>query len=69
MASTEELRDLLTQIGQRTLATQTQTNALAAEVRGLAANVGAVPGATPPVLIPVRKSSETTVQLSLSDEQ
>ena len=53
MASTEELRDLLTQIGQSTLATQNQINALVAEVRGLAANVGAIPGAAPPVLEPV----------------
>ena len=53
----------------------TQIRALAAEVRGLAANVGAAPGAAPPVLAlqsaiqTVRKSSETTVQLSLSDDQ
>ena len=75
MASTQDIRDLLAQLAQSTIATQTQIGALAAEVRGLAANAGAVPGAAPPVLAPqsatqtVRKSSETTVQLSLSDDQ
>ena len=75
MTSAEELRDLLTQLGQSTLATQETIRALAATVGGVAANVGAVPGADPPVLAPqsalqtVRKSSDSTVQLSLSDEQ
>ena len=70
MASTEEIRDLLAQLAQSTIATQNQIGALAAEVRGVASNVGAVPGAAPPVLAlqsatqTVRKPSETTVQLS-----
>ena len=53
MTSAEELRDLLTQIGQNTLRNWETIRALSAEVRGLAANVGAVPGAAPPVLEPV----------------
>ena len=75
MASMEELRDLLAQLGQSSLATQDAIRALAAKVRGVAANVGAVPGAAPPVwalqsaVQTVHKSSETTVQLSLSDDQ
>ena len=75
MASTQGIRDLLAKIKQATLATQTQIDALATEVRGLVTNAGAVPGAAPPVLAlqsatqTVRKSSETTVQLSLSDDQ
>ena len=75
MASTEDIRDLLAQLAQSTIATQNQIGALAAKVRGVAANVGAVPGAAPPVwalqsaVQTVRKSSETTVQLSLSDDQ
>ena len=75
MTSVEDIRQLLTQLAVNTVETQTQINALAAEVRGLATNVGAAPGAAPPVLAlqsatqTVRKSSETTVQLSLSDDQ
>ena len=80
--SVDEIRGLLAQVAINTVETSrlmgethTQINALAAEVRGLAANTGAAPGAAPPVLAlqsatqTVRKSSETTVQLSLSDEQ
>ena len=80
--SVDEIRGLLAQVAINTVETSrlmgethTQINALAAEVRGLAANVGAAPGAVPPVLAlqgalqTVRKSSETTVQLSLSDDQ
>ena len=76
MASTQDIRDLLAQLAVSTVEKQTQINALVAEVRGLAAaNTGAAPGAAPPVLAlqsatqTVRKSSETTVQLSLSDDQ
>ena len=75
MTSVDDIRELLAQLAVSTVETQTQINALAAEVRGLAANVGAAPGAAPPVLAlqsavqTVRKSSETTVQLSLSDDQ
>ena len=75
MASTQDIQNLLAQLAQSTIATQTQIDALAAEVRGLAANTGAVPGAAPPVLAlqsatqTVRKSSETTVHLSLSDDE
>ena len=78
--SVDEIRGLLAQVAVNTVETsrlmgetQTQINALAAEVRGLAVNVGAAPGAAPPVLAlqsatqTVRKSSETTVHLSLSD--
>ena len=70
-----EIRGLLAQLAINTVETQTQINALAAEVRGLAVNVGTAPGAVPPVLAlqsavqTVQKSSETTVQLSLSDDQ
>ena len=73
--SVDEIRGLLAQVAVTADRTQTQINALAAEVRGLAANVGAAPGAAPPVLAlqsavqTVRKSSETTVQLSLPDDQ
>ena len=75
MTSVDDIRELLAQLAVNTVETQTQINALAAEVRGLAVNVGAAPGAAPPVLAlqsavqTVRKSSETTVQLSLSDDQ
>ena len=75
MTSVDDIRELLAQLVVNTVETQTQINALAAEARGLATNVRAAPGATPPVLVLqsatqiVRKSSETTVQLSLSDDQ
>ena len=52
MASTQDIQNLLAQLAQSTIATQTQIDALAAEVRGLAENTGAVPGAAPPVLAP-----------------
>ena len=75
----EELRNLLAELGQQSrddaAATNDSIRALAATVVGVARNVGAVPGAAPPVLTPqsalqtVRKSSGTIVQLSLSDEQ
>ena len=79
MASPAELRDLLAE-NSRTMvadaaATQGAIHAMTGAVRALATNGGAVPGAAPPVLTPrsalqtVRKSSETIVQLSLSDEQ
>ena len=59
MASTQDIRDLLAQLAQSTIATQTQIDALAAEVRGLAANVGAIPGAAPSVFLqPARKPYE-----------
>ena len=73
MTSVDDIRELLAQLAVNTVETQTQINALAAEVRGLAVNVGAAPGAAPPVLAlqsatqTVRKSSKTTVHLSLSD--
>ena len=75
MTSVDDIRELLAQFEVKTVETQTQINALAAEVRGLAVNVGAAPGAAPPVLAlqsatqTVRKSSETTVHLSLSDDE
>ena len=79
MASAEELRNLLAALWQQrrddAAATKDAIRALAATVGAVVANVGAVPGAAPPVLAlqsatqTVRKSSETTVQLSLSDEQ
>ena len=79
MKSMEALRDLLAQLEQQNrddiAATQDTIRQLALAVIGVAANVRAVPGAAPPVLTPqsalqtVRKSSETIVQLSLSDEQ
>ena len=65
----DDIRELLAQFAVKTVETQTQINALAAEVRGLVVNVGAAPGAAPPVLAlqsatqTVRKSSETTVML------
>ena len=79
MASPAELRDLLAE-NSRTMvadaaATQGAIRAMTGAVRALATNGGAVPGAAPPVLTPrsalqtVRKSSETIVQLSLSDDQ
>ena len=46
----DSIRELLAQLAVSTVETQTQINALAAEVRGLATNVGAAPGAAPPVL-------------------
>ena len=73
MESVEELRELIADSQRRQEADNARTqeafrnmmNAIAA----IAPNIGAVPGAAPPVLTPIRKSSETTVQLSLSDEQ
>ena len=50
MTSVDDIRELLAQLAVNTVETQTQNNALAAEVRGLAVNVGAAPGAAPPVL-------------------
>ena len=57
MTSVDDIRELLAQLTVNTVetsrlfaTTQTQINALAAEVRGLATNVGAAPGAAPPVL-------------------
>ena len=69
MASIEDIQELLAQLGQSTLATNDRLNEL---LTALVANAGA---AAPPVLAlqsanqTVRKSSETTVQLSLSDDQ
>ena len=40
MTSVDDIRELLAQLAVNTVETQTQINALAAEVRGLAVNVG-----------------------------
>ena len=79
MTSPAELRDLLAENSRRmdadAAATQDAIRAMANAVAALAANIGAVPGAAPPVLAlqsavqTVRKSSETTVHLSLPDDQ
>ena len=72
MASVEDIQELLAQLGQSTLATNDAIRSLATTVGAVVRNVGA---AAPPVLAlqsanqTVRKSSETTVQLSLSDDQ
>ena len=54
MASMEELRNLLAELGQQSrdnaAATNDSIRALAATVGAVVANVGAVPGAAPPVL-------------------
>ena len=80
MTSPAELRELLAKNSRAMVADAAATQdatirQLTLAVSNLATNVGALPGAAPPVLTPqsalqtVRKSSETTVQLSLSDEQ
>ncbi|MBT5122952.1 MAG: hypothetical protein HOM38_09555, partial [Euryarchaeota archaeon] len=79
MTTMDELRELFAGLGQQSrddvAATNEAIRALAATVGAVVANVGAAPGAAPPVLAlqsavqTVRKSSETTVQLSLPDDQ
>jgi len=72
MASVEDIQEFRAQLGQSTLATNDAIRSLATTVGAVVRNVGA---AAPPVLAlqsanqTVRKSSETTVQLSLSDDQ
>ena len=69
MTSMEALRDVL---AENSRTTHDAIQQLTLAVGNLVANAGAVPGAAPSVLTPqsatqtVRKSSEITVQLSLS---
>ena len=80
MTNPAELRELLAKNSRAMVADAAATQdatirQLTLAVSNLATNVGALPGAAPPVLTPqsalqtVRKSSGTIVQLSLSDEQ
>ena len=66
MTSMEELRDLLAGLGQQSrddaAAINDAIRALTATVGAVVANVGAVPGAAPPVLTP--KSALQTVRKS-----
>ena len=79
MASIQDIRDALAALVRSGTEQHERTmdaiRALEARTGANFANVGAVPGAAPPVLTPqsvlqtVQKPPETTVQLSLSDGQ
>ena len=59
MTSVDDIRELLAQLAVNTVETQTQINALAAEVRGLAVNVGAAPGGAAPPVLALQSATQT----------